>query len=141
MKRLGLIVLLTIGLVTIGYSQTRTVKMQQVRNNSAIWQNFGVNNLNEYLALNTADIIRSRDMAIFDIKLDKNGSVLYYSVVVDCIKENWLATNTFIQNEPSGKLYRMPQYDMKRRSQAERGTTISNMLVFACKSGKVVDTE
>lgn len=122
---------------SIGLGQTRTVKQQLAVNENADWSEFGENDDGGKVYLNASNVSKMATLAIFDVKMEINGVILYFTTAVNCVEGAYLSTNAFVQATPNGKLVRMPQYDMKR-AQEIQGGVLKDMATYSCKYGKEI---
>ena len=141
MKKVIALALSLLVLVSVGIGQTRTAKQQAKRNSTAVWEEFGKAADGDRLFMNVADMSKAANLAIFDIKAEVNGVLMYSTIMVNCMSEMYLGTNTFVQSSESAELFRLPDYDMKKVVPLNENTPIFTMSMHACRNGKdiVVD--
>lgn len=137
MKKIIVLVISLLALASIGFGQARTVKQQEARNASAKWLQTGESNdgSGDAVYMNVADIGKVATLAIFDVKMLKNGLTIYTTLAVNCLSRGYIGTNTFVQATPTGKLLRMEMYDMKHPVEIEKDSVVGDMADYACRNG------
>jgi hypothetical protein len=129
---------IVLALASIGFGQTRTVKQQVIRNAVATWVKAGEAPNGDGLYLNTKSIDKLVTLALFDVKLERNGIVLYMTVAVNCVAETYLATNVFVQSTPTAHLVRMKMYDMRAPVALDTGG-LQDAAMYACRTTRSID--
>jgi hypothetical protein len=122
-------------LVSIGFGQSRTVKQQEIVNATANWVSYAETDKGDKHYINLNNVSKAITLAFFEVKMENNGVLMYATIAVNCIEDTYLATNVFVQATPTGKLVRMPQYDMKGVAEIGDGG-LQEAAEYACKNGK-----
>lgn len=133
--------LVIFALASIGFGQVRTEKQQEAVNKKAKWVAVGSDENDDTVYMDVSDVSKVATLALFNVKMEKRGILLYSTMVVNCLTEGYLVTNVFAQSSPNAALVRMKSLDMAEPVPYEKGGAVYDMAEYACRYGKPLDKD